>query len=69
MSELFTGKAISKSVSMPEGMWAYFERRRKTIGIPVSRQIQDMVEDAIARDAEPAHATVDSGVEYEVARG
>ena len=47
MSELFTGKAISKSVSLPEGTWAYFEHRRTNIGIPVSRQIQDLIEEGL----------------------
>jgi len=64
MTELFTGKAISKSVSMPEDMWAYFERRRTSIGIPVSRQIQDLVEDAITRDAQPARVLVDTRSDY-----
>ena len=47
MTELFTGKAISKSVSLPEGVWLYFEGRRTNIGIPVSRQIQDLIEEGL----------------------
>ena len=61
MSELFTGKAISKSVSLPEGMWAYFGRRRTKIGIPVSRQIQDLIELGLSRQD---HTLIDTPAPY-----
>jgi len=69
MSELFTGKAISKSVSMPEDMWRYFERRRTDYGIPVSYQIQTILENAIKAASAPARVLVDQGVEYQVEGG
>ncbi len=67
MTELFTGKAIPNSVSLPEDLWAFLRQRRDTIGIPVSRQIKDALEDTIKADAAPARVLVDGpGVEYQV---
>jgi len=51
MSRIFTGKAISKGVSMPTDMWAWLESRREMIGIPISRYVQDAIEEKIERDA------------------
>lgn len=49
MTETFTGKAVGKSISLPEDMWAILERRREIVGVPVSRQIQDILEPVLAR--------------------
>ena len=68
MSELFTGKAIPNSVSLPEDLWAYLRRRRESVGIPVSRQIKDAIEDAITRDAQPARVLVDTRSDYNTDR-
>lgn len=65
MSRLFTGKAVSKGVSMPTDMWAWLEGKRETIGVPISRYVQDAVEEKIERDAEPARMLIDTAALYE----
>jgi len=65
MARLFTGKAISKGVSMPTDMWAWLEGRRETIGVPISRYVQDAVEEKIERDTEPPRVLVDTAAVYE----
>lgn len=62
MAVQYTGKAISKGVSLPTDMWTLLEKYRQRTHVPVSRFIQDAV-------AERLMDVVECRQEEEAARG
>jgi len=49
--ERFTGKAVPKSISLPADMWALLSLRQERTGVPVSRQVRQLVEQAVMDEA------------------
>jgi predicted transcriptional regulator len=63
MTKVFTGKSISRSISLPDDLWAYLDRRAEKEDRPVSRIVRRDLESIIFGHCQ---RLVDSKERYEV---